>query len=239
MVLPLKRDGKAMKSLVLACQTIAPELERVVEELSFDSPILYMDGSLHDRPDALRNALQERLDHIANVDLVILAMGCCGGATAGLRSHGFSLVLPRVDDCLTLFLGSQDKRSAISGKAPTYLFTKGWLDSEHSILAEHARNTEKFGAKRADHILHVMYQHYEHIALIDTGIFAVGPQLSKLEEISELLSVKHVEVIEGTMGFIHRLLTGPYDERFVVKGPYEQVESTDFSALTQPFLTTT
>ena len=66
----------------------------------------------HDKPDALRFMLQEKIDAAASsgkYDAVLLAFGLCGNALAGITGGNVRLVLPRAHDCCTIFLGSKEK----------------------------------------------------------------------------------------------------------------------------------
>jgi len=66
-----------------------------------------LDFGLHINPANLKRALQDAIDVAAGAaDTVILGYGLCSMAVIGLRANGCTLVIPRVDDCIALFLGS-------------------------------------------------------------------------------------------------------------------------------------
>ena len=73
--------------------------------------------SLHERPDVLRVALQERIDTVSSMppvrsrgyDAVLLGYGLCGNGLAGIEARDLPLVLPRVHDCCTILLGSRSE----------------------------------------------------------------------------------------------------------------------------------
>jgi hypothetical protein len=50
-------------------------------------------------------------------------------AVIGLRANGCTLVVPRVDDCISIFLGSHGAYKQQAGAEPgTYYLTKGWIE---------------------------------------------------------------------------------------------------------------
>ena len=110
---------------IIACRVFADELRPLLPE-GVTAETLEM--SLHERPRSLRQLLQERIDASADCDTIILGYGACGQATVGLRATHCRLVLPRVDDCIGMFLGSRAAYRAQHEVEPgTYFLTKGWI----------------------------------------------------------------------------------------------------------------
>lgn len=72
-------------------------------------------------------------------------------AVVGLRAAGASLVIPRVDDCISIFLGSRDAyRAQASSEPGTYYLIKGWIEVGGGPFEEHKRLIEKYGKQKAD-----------------------------------------------------------------------------------------
>ena len=67
-----------------------------------------LDFGLHFRPKRLKNALREVIDKSANDAVtLILGYGLCSNGTAGLKApEATRLVIPKVHDCIAIFLGS-------------------------------------------------------------------------------------------------------------------------------------
>ena len=127
-----------MKTIMIACKTIERELKKAIRDTGISYPCTWLESGLHNYPEKLREALQKTLDEISSeTERVILAFGYCGNAVNGLKTGNFQLILPRVDDCITLMLGSFKKRQEISAEAASYFLTKGWLDGERNIWAEY------------------------------------------------------------------------------------------------------
>lgn len=216
------------KTIVISCETNQPELEKIKEITNCDYPIVYLDSKNHDRPELLKKELQTILDGLTETNEVLLAMGYCGHALVGIRAGDFRMVIPKVDDCLTLFLGSMERRQAESKVATTYFFTKGWLDSNRNILHEYNALVKRFGKESANFVYATMFEHYERLGLIDTGLFSIEPQIVKMKKVSDLLNLRY-EVLDGSSEMIQALFLNPEDERFLIIHPFEEITQNHFS----------
>ena len=67
----------------------------------------FFDGALHDYPDRLRAAVQERIDATPGERDIFLCCARCSNGTVGLKGGDHRLVLPAADDCISLLLGSR------------------------------------------------------------------------------------------------------------------------------------
>ena len=80
----------------------------------------------HDRPDALRDLIQEKINAASaagKYDAVLLAFGLCGNALAGITGGNIRLVIPRAHDCCTIFLGSKKRFAQYFGDNPSRPFS--------------------------------------------------------------------------------------------------------------------
>lgn len=211
-----------MNTLIIACRTIADELNMIIKETNCNFPILWIDSGLHNHPELLRERLQQELNHISNVDQILLAFGYCGNALLGITAPNCKLIFPRVDDCITLLLGSCQKRKEISDEMGTYFLTKGWLDYETNIWVEYQDAVKKYGKSRADRIFKAMLQHYKRLAIVETGAYSLDAFIEKTKEIAENLKLTH-QVIPGELRYMRKLLTGPWDSEFIVINPGETI----------------
>lgn len=211
-----------MNTLIVACRTLADELRLAVRETGCLYPILWIESGLHTDPDSLRKRLRGELDHLENVGLVLLVFGYCGNALLGLRPEGFHLIFPRVDDCITLMLGSGARRNEICTGCGTYFLTKGWLDYERNIWVEYQTSVKRFGKEKARRIFGSMLKHYQRLGVIDTGAYDLPRFLERTKDIADELALR-LQVIEGTLDYMKRLLTGPWDGDFIVISSGETV----------------
>jgi hypothetical protein len=212
-----------MTSVIVACSTIHDELTLAIKETDCRFPVLWIESGLHIKPDDLKKRLQKELDSIYNVDQVILGFGYCGNSLLGLKSNYFRIIFPRADDCITLMLGSTENRKKVSDEMSTYFLTKGWLVYEKNIWAEYLDTVKRMGKEKADRIFALMLRHYKRLGIVDTGAYDLEDFLKKTEAIADELKLKH-EVIPGTLTFLKKLLTGPWDEDFIIINPGEAIK---------------
>lgn len=218
-----------MKNVIVSCNTIRAELDQTIEKLRVEYPVFYLESGLHLDPDLLRQELQKTLDRFSNVDQVLLIMGFCGNAVVGLHTRNFRLIVPKADDCLTLLLGSMEKRKEIQKEKNTYFLSKGWLDMfddvEKTMVDEYNRMEKRYGKARAERIFRMSYRHYERLGVIDTGTFDLESMLEMAKSKGKMMDLK-IEPIGGTMDFLEASITGPWenDPRFILIEPNSTLE---------------
>lgn len=205
-----------MGTVIITCQTIKREVNLAVSETGVDYPILLVDSGLHNYPDKLRQAIQEQIDKLENTETILMAFGYCGNGLLGIKSHNSRLIIPRADDCITLMLGSNETRKNIQREAGTYFLTKGWLDYERNIVTEYEECVVRYGPERALRVMKTMLCHYRRLMVIDTKAYELDDVLNKTRSFAEIIGMKHEQYL-GSMGFIKKLLSGPWNkEEFII-----------------------
>ena len=119
-----------MRIKLLGCGVFEPELEALIPRSPHQIDFEPLEAGLHESPNELRGRVQAAIDRAASegFDAVALAYGLCGRGTSGLIARGVTLVIPRVHDCLTLFLGSREEyRRQFREHPGTYYITPGWF----------------------------------------------------------------------------------------------------------------
>jgi hypothetical protein len=135
-------DPKRAK--VIACATVIEEmLPFMPTEMAYE----VLDFGLHLTPGNLRSKLQEAIDaSCVHFDTVLLGYGLCSMALVGLTASNCTLVTPRVDDCIAIFLGSRQAYNEQSRKEPgTYYLTKGWIEVADTPFDEYERMVAQYG----------------------------------------------------------------------------------------------
>ena len=213
-----------METVVLACNTIRNELEKAVRETNCPHEFVWVESGLHLVTNTLRRRLQEELDKISGAQRVLLAFGFCGNAVVGLKTGDYELVIPRVDDCITLLLGSKEDRERCCRQGGVYFLTKGWLEGEANIWKEYLAVLERFGPERTERIYQRMLAHYKFLGLIDTGAYDLSTLLPDVNDISVTLKLELL-ILKGTVHFLKNFLSGPWtDEHFVIIPPLTTIE---------------
>lgn len=218
-----------MNTVALACETIIDEIKRAAEEIDSQIPIRWIESGLHNSPEKLRSYLQDEIDSLesSDVDNILLLFGYCGNALLGLTSSRCRLIVPRVDDCISLLLGGNKVRNALSEKAMAYYLTKGWLRHNNNLWNEYHYCLRKYGPRRTEEIYRIMLGNYKNLNVIETGAYNLDDILPQTEELAGALGLEH-EIVSGSLQIIHKALLGKWDDDFAI---IEAGDAVDLKAL--------
>ncbi|WP_411678665.1 DUF1638 domain-containing protein [Clostridium thailandense] len=207
-----------MEKVILACRTIEPEVKLAMEKTCVQYPVYWVESGLHNVPQKLHDALEENLKALPENTTVLMAFGFCGNTVLGLHTGSHCVIIPKADDCITLILGSAERRKNMEGEKGTYFLTPSWLKDEANIWNEYKHALNKYGEKRAKRIMQVMFKNYERIMAIETGTYDAAAFFEICKKVSADLELKP-ESCSGTTAWLEKLLTGPYDENFLISEP--------------------
>jgi hypothetical protein len=211
---------------VIACATVIEEmLPMLPEGVTYE----VLDFGLHLIPEKLRSQLQEAIDTAsAEVDTIILGYGLCSMAVVGLKATACTLVVPRVDDCIAIFLGSRTAYQKQFGQEPgTYYLTKGWIEVSDTPFAEYERLVEKYGPEQAERMIKLMLKNYTRLAFIDTGHYEQERYREYARHTAEQFGLRYEE-IPGSRALVKKMLYGPWDDDFVIARPGETITYANF-----------
>lgn len=213
---------------VLACATVVEEMRPLLPEgVSCET----LDFGLHTNPENLKAALQSAIDtaEADGFDTILLGYGLCSMAVVGLSSKSSTLVVPKVDDCIAIFLGSRDAYREQSRNQPgTYYFTKGWLEMGDNPFDRYETMVEKYGADRAERLMGTILRHYTRLALINTGESNLDKYRDHTRQAAARFDLSYEE-IPGSKDLVDKMINGPYTEKeFVVAPPGRAIAYTDF-----------
>lgn len=204
-----------MKNKIIACEVMKEEILSM--ESIKDAEFKFVSMDFHLYPKKLKVELQNIIDRSTGYNRIILAFGLCGGASNGLKVNDSTLIIPKVHDCISIFLCNGTKCVCDFKKEKgTFYLSSGWMITEKSILSDHKKILEKYGEKKAFSILKRMYDEYKKVLFIKTGSSAEDEVIVQSKEIAKLLDVKH-EIIKGKTDFIEKIVKGPWDDKNFIK----------------------
>lgn len=230
-----------MDTVIIACRTLEDEIELAKKNTGVDYPVIYIESGLHERPKKLAETIKDTFEKV-DADQkskaskgrktaplrVLMTLGQCGNSMTGIAAGNFELIMPKVDDCLSLLIGSNKEKAELNLRDKAFFLTMGWLRGESTIMSQYKQSVEKYGEDTALSIMEMMYEHYETLGLIDTGAAPIDKLQEETAEIAELLGLKR-KVYKGTISYVEELLTGPWPkERFITKHPGEAITEQDF-----------
>ena len=225
------------KTKILACAVVIEELRaKLPPEIECE----ILDFGLHRTPEALKAKLQETIDLSTGFDTIVLAFGLCGQAVLGLHSESATLVVPRADDCIAIFLGSRAAYLKEQRENPGSLFlSKGWIEGRIDDSATPPRMKEydlmvkRYGEERAKRMQDVFREkyrlkHYKRMAFITTSSETNLDEYKKTAQGRAVRLNLRYEEIPGSTAFMEKIANGLWDDEFVVVPAGRPISFYDF-----------
>jgi hypothetical protein len=192
---------------IISCQVLQDLLPPLLPR-GLAENVTFMDYGLHRVPAKMTGELQEMVNRIEEPSLIVLGYGLCGNGLKGLRSGVHTLLVPRVDDCIALLLGSYRAYMHEFQSVPgTYYLSKGWLESGSHPLKEYNEYVPKYGEKQAMWIMDQQYQHYQRLAMVahtQDDLDAYRDEALEVAQFCERWDMRYEE-IQGSDCYVRQL----------------------------------
>lgn len=245
--------GEKQNIYVIACGVLAQDILNVAKNKNLHIKTKFLPGGLHNRPEELRQRVQHAIDKKANdlsLDRIIIGYGLCGRGTVDIQARRVPLVIPKVHDCIALFLGSnQAYREEFQRFPGTFYISGGWyheniasrpLCSEKIWVGDKSIETsdikKKFGKKGGRSIIDFFtawHKNYQRAAFIDTGLNEASIHEDHAKRMARKYGWKF-ERLKGNLSLLTRLLISrePSDDIIVVPPGYSTLYSPIENGLT-------
>ena len=154
---------------IISCRVLYRELSMAAALSPNQTTVSWMPQGLHEKPEQMPAALQAEIDRIEQAaangklrqkpDAIVMGYGLCSNGVAGLAARSIPLVIPRTDDCIALFLGSQKQYLDLFRQHPgTYWVNGGWIEEARLPSPEGYRQmrqefAELYGEENADFLM--------------------------------------------------------------------------------------
>jgi hypothetical protein len=211
---------------LIACAAVIEEmLPFIPSRMSHE----VLDFGLHTNPKSLKRALQNAIDSSApDIETILLGYGLCSQAVVGLRSGSRTLIIPRVDDCIAIFLGSaveyQKQYRSVPG---TYYLTRGWIEFGDTPFSEYDILLKRYGEQIARRIIGQILKNYTRLAFINTGNDELEHYRERARSMAERFGLRYEE-IKGSAVLVKKMVYGPWDDKFITIPPGRTVSFFDF-----------
>ncbi|MBM4079285.1 MAG: DUF1638 domain-containing protein, partial [Planctomycetes bacterium] len=235
-----------MKLKVVACGVFDRELRLLAGKSQNRIEVELLDAGLHARPHELRLRAQDAIDRASregSYDAVVLVYGLCGRGISGLIARTIPVVVPRVHDCVSLFLGSRDEyRRQFAAHPGTMYMTSGWFEKKvhpktpkpadhqkRENLEAHPKFREyaaKYGEDNAAYIIGFFdswRRNYTRAAFIEHGLGDSPTYERYTRSMAEEFGWQFAK-IPGSLRILDKLVNGQWDaEDVLVVKPGERV----------------
>lgn len=201
------------KTSILTCKTLKTYVDSAQEKMGTSYPVIEMDNKLHEFPNRLWDEVIESINKMPEeVDTVLFAMGMCGGATLNV-TFPRNVVIPRVDDCITLLMHTDDTaRCNLKEGGHFYVM-------DHPMMSlKNVRDSlvDKYGEKKASRIMKIWFDSYVSLDVIDTGLYdSYSTEFqAKVEEEASIVNLP-IAHVPGSNHILEKLVSGKWDEQFI------------------------
>ncbi len=208
-----KKQGN---KLIIACGSLKADLQGFGNQ-DPSVHLHFMPQNLHRYPDKMREELQQAIDYYDREEpdkIIVLGYGLCSNGVAGLLAGRNGLYIPRVHDCISLYLGGVERYHAhFSSRPGTYYLTRSWIENAKDPLGLMENEyKERVGAELAKETIEWELKNYEYICYIDPGTENSVFYRDRAKENAKVLGKKYLE-IKGSDDFFRKIVYGPYNSK--------------------------
>ena len=236
-----------MRLYILGCRVLTRELSALIANCRNDIDLAWLLQGMHDTPVILHSQLEAALEELylqidkkmqkRIPDYIVLGYGLCSKAIVGLAAKNIPLVAPRTEDCIGLFLGSQDRYlDYFFQYQGTYWLNSRWVadcpdideDYEEKLRQEYMEQYED-----EDIVDYLMTAHrgslrnYRYVGYISTDTYDDGEEKEKARRFAERSGLEFFEK-EGSNQLLQKLVNADFDEKnFLIVPPGHKIEYTN------------
>ena len=240
-----------MRIHIIACRIFARELSYLSALSDNQIELTWLGRGLHNKPEKLQDRLCRTLDDLYaqweakelefRPDYIALGYGLCSKAVVGIKCRDIPIVIPRTDDCIALFMGSQQRYlEEFAAAKGAYWLNSGWLeqsarlfDSDDFKRRKWLEYAEKYGEDNADYLIEVessWEKNYSTLGYIHSDIHDSPDNLRRAETEAERKGW-HLRELNGDNRMLRMMVDGTWNEReFLILKPGETI-APDYSGL--------
>jgi len=230
------------KPYAIACAVLAIDMKQSVKKLGLDIEYKFLEAGLHNNPKLLKEKLQAAIDEISAsglCDRIIIGYGICGKGTIGIQARSVPLSIPKVHDCVALFLGGDQAYKNEFKKYPgTYYLSAGWCEEKtepmsqrkqwayfgekklyfNDLVEKHGKNV----AQQTFDFLNSWQKNYQRAAFIETGAKKSLKYEKFARDMAEEYNWKY-DKIKGSQGLIKKMIAADHSTSEILLVPPEHV----------------
>ncbi|WP_315307210.1 DUF1638 domain-containing protein [Pseudoramibacter alactolyticus] len=218
-----------MKPVILACGNLVHYVMAAQKKCGTHYPVVALNMRLHVDPPKMREAAVDALDRRipGDRDTVLVAQGYCGGVWEGIAARQ-KIVIPRFDDCVSIALTTDDTYHP-DLKQPGHFYMFNIRSGFFSPERLYRRLAKEHGQAEAQALFDTWFADYDALDVVDTGVedLTREPFAGKAKRGADLMKAQ-VHPLPGSNRVLEKLITGRWDDQFMVKAPGEIITRDDF-----------
>ena len=222
-----------MSQCILSCTSLLEFVNAAQKDLGTELPVYTVDRALHVDPEQMRAAVSALISGLPEeFDTVLVAMGFCGGVWHDM-CFDRTIVIPRVDDCISLLLHTDDAfHPNLKEDGHLYLYETDPKDFSALTLMH---NTNSFSQDldlknlSRDFLFEMWFHNYRQMDIIDTGLNDCYSEEYAAAAQAQADQIKaDLDYVPGGYRLLTKLISGRWDEQFLVAPPGKKLLHGDF-----------
>lgn len=217
-----------MQTVIAACSSLLDYVEAAQRTARPHLPVIAIDKALHSEPEHMKQALLDTIDALPpEVDTVLVAMGFCGGAWSEVTARR-RIVIPRVDDCISLLLHRDDAFHP-NLKEPGHMYIVEKDPRDFSIEKLFQGTATEYGSLNQEELFQMLFGNYKHLDIVDTGLTDCYSELyaAEAQKNADKLGAD-LDYVPGSNRLLEKLVSGQWDEQFIVAQPGTSIRHGSF-----------
>lgn len=225
------KGGGKIRYAIIACRVFGRELSALVATCESTCAVYWLEQGLHNTPELLREQLQTQIDRIDEIqqdewilkkfDAILICYGLCSNGVVGISSKTLPLVLPRCDDCIALFLGSQERYLKLfHERSGIYWYNPGWVEigsvpSEEQYALLVKKYSEQYGEDNAEYLVDIeknSLKSYSAAYYVRPSAYDHPRFARQAQESAAIFGWEYVE-LDGSTSYLSALINGCWDEK--------------------------
>ena len=231
-----------MRLKLIGCGVLLRELSDAIVHSPHLVDAVYLTTGLHDTGAKLmRESIQEAIDASEGqgYDAIVLGYALCGTGLAGVRARSIPVAIPCAHDCIALLMGSREKYKEYFNANPgTYYRSIGWVERQDKLTEQVAgiglddnlqKLIEKYGEDSGRFLYEEMSgykRNYSRLTFIRTGL-EVDDSFRQRAQAEAAEKGWKFEEFDGSTSLFRRLLSGDWNDEFLVLQPGQQIVSSN------------
>lgn len=220
-------------TVILSCSSLLLHVEAAQTKMHTRFPVVNLDRRLHAEPKRMRSSILETLDALPpSCETVLAAMGYCGGSWNHIPLSR-RVVIPKVDDCITLLLHTDDTPHG-NLKEAGHMYFRDCDTGAYSIEGMKEEICRTYGMEFGTSIFGSWFQNYTNADIIDTGVYDCYSEeyVTEAQKNADLIRCS-LGYVEGSNRILEKLVSGQWDAQFIVLESGQEMTEQDFGLSTQ------
>ena len=220
-------------TVILSCSSLLLHVEAAQTKMHTRFPVVNLDRRLHAEPKRMRSSILETLEALPpSCETVLAAMGYCGGSWNHIPLSR-RVVIPKVDDCITLLLHTDDTPHG-NLKEAGHMYFRDCDTGAYSIESMKEEICRTYGMEFGTSIFGSWFQNYTNADISDTRVYDCYSEEYVTEEQKNADLIRcSLGYVEGSNRILEKLVSGQWDAQFIVLESGQEMTEQDFGLSTQ------